>query len=133
MINGGKRMLCDACKQADRPVTDAASTPPFRKNMSYAEVELKIIRWSEARKIIPNSTPETQLLKAVSELGELADATIKEDREGIVDGVGDVMVCLVNFCALQDIDLVTCMKSAYAEIKDRKGTLMPNGVFVKSE
>lgn len=101
--------------------------------MSFAETELEIIRWSEARKIIPNSTPETQLLKAVSELGELADATIKEDREGIVDGVGDVMVCLVNFCALQDIDLVTCMKLAYAEIKNRKGTLMPNGVFVKSE
>lgn len=101
--------------------------------MSYADVEIKIIQWSEARKIIPNSTPDTQLLKAMSELGELADATIKKDREGIVDGVGDVMVCLVNFCALQDIDLVTCMKLAYAEIKNRKGTLMPNGVFVKSE
>ena len=99
--------------------------------MSYAEVELQIIRWSEARKIIPNSTPETQLLKAVSELGELADATIKKDREGIIDGVGDVMVCLVNYCALLDINLVSCIESAYNEIKDRKGTLMPNGVFVK--
>lgn len=99
--------------------------------MSYAETELDIIRWAEARKIIPNSTPDTQLLKAMSELGELADATIKKDRAGIVDGVGDVMVCLVNYCALQDINLVNCMKEAYAEIKDRKGTLMPNGVFVK--
>lgn len=100
--------------------------------MSYADVEMKIVQWAEARKIIPNSTPETQLLKAMSELGELADATIKKDHDGIVDGVGDVLVCLVNYCALQDIDLVTCMKSAYDEIKDRKGTLMPNGVFVKA-
>lgn len=99
--------------------------------MSYADVEMKIIQWSEARKIIPNSTPDTQLLKMMSELGELADATIKKDRDGIVDGVGDVMVCLVNYCALQDINLVTCMESAYSEIKNRKGTLMPNGVFVK--
>jgi NTP pyrophosphatase (non-canonical NTP hydrolase) len=99
--------------------------------MSYADVELKIIQWAEARKIIPNSTPDTQLLKAMSELGELADATIKKDRAGIIDGVGDVMVCLVNYCALQDIDLVTCIKMAYEEIKNRKGTLMPNGVFVK--
>jgi len=99
--------------------------------MSYADVQMKIIQWSEARKIIPNSTPDTQLLKAMSELGELADATIKKDRAGIVDGVGDVMVCLVNYCALQDIDLVTCMKEAYEEIKDRKGTLLPSGVFVK--
>jgi NTP pyrophosphatase (non-canonical NTP hydrolase) len=99
--------------------------------MSYQAVEIKIIQWAEARKIIPNSTPETQLLKAVSELGELADATIKKDREGIVDGVGDVMVCLVSYCALQDIDLVKCIESAYDEIKDRKGTLLANGVFVK--
>jgi len=99
--------------------------------MSYADVEMKIIQWSEARRIIPNSNPETQLLKAMSELGELADATIKKDREGVVDGVGDVMVCLINYCALQDINLVNCMEAAYSTIKDRKGTLLPNGVFVK--
>lgn len=99
--------------------------------MSYADVEMKIIQWAEARKIIPNSTPSTQLLKCMSELGELADATIKDDLESIVDGVGDVMVCLVNYCALQDINLVSCMESAYREIQDRKGTLLTNGVFVK--
>lgn len=99
--------------------------------MSYAQVEMKIIRWSEERKIIPNSTPDTQLLKAMSELGELADATIKKDREGIIDGVGDVVGCLINYCALQDIDLVTCLESAYDQIKNRKGTLLPSGVFVK--
>jgi NTP pyrophosphatase (non-canonical NTP hydrolase) len=100
--------------------------------MSYAAVELDIIRWSEARRIIPNSTPATQLLKMMSELGELADATIKQDREGVVDGVGDVMVCLINYCALQDLNLVSCIESAYEEIKDRKGMLLPNGVFVKA-
>jgi len=98
---------------------------------TYAQLEMKIVQWAEARKIIPNSTPATQLLKAMSELGELADATIKQDRLGIIDGVGDVMVCLINYCALQDIDLVTCMDVAYDEIKNRKGTLLPNGVFVK--
>jgi NTP pyrophosphatase (non-canonical NTP hydrolase) len=99
--------------------------------MSYANVEMKIIQWAEARRIIPNSTPETQLLKAVSEMGELADATIKNDQEAIVDSVGDVMVCLVNYCALQDINLVDCMEVAYDQIKNRRGTLLPNGVFQK--
>lgn len=98
---------------------------------TYASIELDIIRWAEARQIIPNSTPSTQLLKAMSELGELADATIKNDRLGIIDGMGDVMVCLINYCALQDINLVACMEIAYDEIKNRKGTLLPNGVFVK--
>jgi len=99
--------------------------------MSYANVEMRILQWAEARKIIPNSNPETQLLKAVSEMGELADATIKNDQEAIVDAVGDVMVCLVNYCALQDINLVDCMEVAYDQIKNRKGTLLPNGVFKK--
>jgi len=99
--------------------------------MSYANVEMRIIQWSEQRKIIPNSTPEVQLLKAMSEMGELADATIKKDKEAIVDAVGDVMVCLVNYCALQDISLVECMEVAYDQIKNRRGTLLPNGLFVK--
>ena len=99
--------------------------------MSYADVEIKIIQWAEARKIIPNSNPESQLLKAVSEMGELADATIKKDQEAILDSVGDVMVCLINFCALQDISLVDCMEIAYDQIKNRKGTLLPNGIFKK--
>jgi NTP pyrophosphatase (non-canonical NTP hydrolase) len=99
--------------------------------MSYADIEIKIIQWSEARRIIPNSTPEVQLLKAMSELGELADATIKKDQEAVIDAVGDVMVCLVNYCALQDINLVDCMEVAYDQIKNRKGTLLPNGLFVK--
>jgi len=98
---------------------------------SYAEIEMKILQWAEARKIIPNSTPAIQLLKAMSEMGELADATIKNDLEGIKDGVGDVMVCLINYCALQDINLIVCMYSAFRQIQDRKGTLLPNGVFVK--
>ena len=100
--------------------------------MSYANIEMKILHWSEARRIIPNSTPEIQLLKAMSEMGELADATIKNDREAIEDAVGDVMVCLVNYCALQDLNLVDCMEVAYDQIKNRKGTLLPNGLFVKS-
>jgi NTP pyrophosphatase (non-canonical NTP hydrolase) len=98
---------------------------------TFNQLQMDVLRWSEARKIIPNATPVSQLLKAVSEMGELADAENKKDRAAIKDGVGDVMVCLINYCALHDLDLVDCLSSAYQEIKDRKGTLLPNGVFVK--
>jgi hypothetical protein len=96
--------------------------------MSYADIENKIIIWAQQRRIIPNSNPESQLLKAVSEMGELADATIKKDREAVIDAV---MVCLINYCALQDINLVDCMEVAYDQIKNRRGTLLPNGIFQK--
>lgn len=99
--------------------------------MSYEMVEIEVIRWAEARKIIPNAKPYTQLLKAFSEMGELADAEIKDNMPEIKDAVGDVMVCLINYCALKDINLVECLQGSYQEIKNRKGTLMPNGVFVK--
>jgi NTP pyrophosphatase (non-canonical NTP hydrolase) len=98
---------------------------------TYQALEVDIIRWSEARKIIPNSTPHAQLLKALSEMGELADATLKGQKEEAMDAVGDVMVCLINYCALQDFNLVNCMEIAYDQIKNRKGTLLANGIFVK--
>jgi NTP pyrophosphatase (non-canonical NTP hydrolase) len=99
--------------------------------MEYRYLELEIIRWAEARKIIPNSTPVAQYLKAVSEMGELADALNKKDMAATKDAVGDTLVCLINMCALLDIDMIDCLKGAYDEIKDRKGTLLPSGVFVK--
>lgn len=100
---------------------------------SYRDIEIKILQWAEARQIIPNAKPHSQLLKAVSEMGELADAENKGDMDAIKDAVGDVVVCLINYCALRDIDLVDCLAGAYDEIKRRKGTLMPSGVFVKEE
>ena len=87
--------------------------------------------WAEARGILTNGTATAQLLKTVAEVGELADAHNKMDKTAIVDGVGDVLVCLINYCALQNLDPVQCLAIAYDEIKDRKGFLNANGVFVK--
>ena len=101
--------------------------------MSWAELEIKVIRWSEARSIIPNATPTSQLLKAVSEMGELCDAEGKRDIAAIEDAVGDVLVCLINYCALRDMDMTRCLAEAYEQIKDRRGTLMPDGTFVKAQ
>lgn len=95
------------------------------------ELIKKVEQWALDRQIIPNSNPLSQLMKTVSELGELADATLKSDRDGVVDGVGDVLVTLVIYARLQGVSLEECLASAYDTIKDRKGTLTPEGVFVK--
>lgn len=99
--------------------------------MTWNMVEMDVIRWSEKRGIIENSDSKTQLLKAFSEMGELADAINKKDRPGIIDGLGDVLVCLINVAAIEDLDLTRCLKSAYNEIKDRTGYLNKDGVFIK--
>jgi NTP pyrophosphatase (non-canonical NTP hydrolase) len=114
-----------------RPSTGVDRRTMGKRMSSYAEIEMRVVQWAEARQIIPNATSQTQLLKTVSELGELADAIIKRDRPQIIDGLGDVLVTLIVVAALEDVDLVSCLESAYNEIKDRKGTLLPSGVFVK--
>lgn len=101
--------------------------------MSWTDLEMKVLRWAEDRRIIPNATPASQLLKAVSEMGELADAEGKQDLTAIKDAVGDILVCLINYCALRDLDITQCLAGAYEQIKDRRGTLMPDGTFVKEQ
>ena len=99
--------------------------------MTYTKVELDVIRWSEARKIIPNSTPFAQAMKAVEEINELVDALREDKREDAIDAVGDTVVCLINVCALMDVNLVDCLEAAYQQIKDRKGYMNEQGIFVK--
>jgi len=99
--------------------------------MNYEELELLVIKWASDRQIIPNATPVSQLLKAVSEMGELCDAEGKKDLSAIKDAVGDIVVCLINYCALHNTNITECLTDAYNEIKDRKGILMKDGTFVK--
>lgn len=89
--------------------------------------------WAEERGIIEHSTPQAQLLKAVSELGELCDAEIKDDEWGQQDAVGDVLVCLIIYCKMKNIGVDTCLSQAYEEIKNRKGRMVQGGAFVKVE
>ena len=78
-----------------------------------------------------NSTPQAQAIKTQEELNELLDAIRSGDRAAMADAYGDILVTLVMGCACADLDLVTCFEGAYQEIKDRKGYLTPEGIFVK--
>lgn len=99
--------------------------------MSYADFEMKVIQWGEARGIVQNSTPAAQSLKTQEELDELIDAIRNNDKEAMKDAYGDILVTLIMGCACADLDLVECLASAYSEIKDRKGFLNSDGIFVK--
>ena len=101
--------------------------------MSYSELELKVIRWGEARGIVQNSTPEAQWGKTQEEVDELHEAISTNDRDAMKDAYGDILVTLIMGCACADIDLVECLGLAYNEIKDRKGYLTPDGIFVKEQ
>ena len=100
---------------------------------SYAELEMKVLMWSEQRKIVPNSTPFAQSIKAVEEINELVDALRDGNRYEAIDAIGDTVVCLINVCALMDVNLTDCLEAAYHQIKDRSGTMGADGIFYKDK
>jgi len=101
--------------------------------MSYANTEMKVIQWGEARQIVQNSTPYAQALKTKEELDELFEALLNNDREAMADAYGDLLVTMVMGCACADLDLVECFKGAYEEIKERSGTMGADGIFYKDK
>lgn len=98
---------------------------------TFQELQELIIFWSHERGIYEHSTKRAQLLKAFSEMGELADAEIKGDSEATIDAVGDVLVCLINYGWLCGFSIEFALEKAYDQIKDRKGKMVPGGAFVK--
>ena len=98
---------------------------------TFNGLQMEVIRWATARKIIPNSTPLAQAIKTAEETAELLAALSKGDIKEARDAYGDILVTLIIGAALADVDLVDCLSEAYQEIKDRKGYLTKDGIFVK--
>jgi NTP pyrophosphatase (non-canonical NTP hydrolase) len=100
---------------------------------SFAEIELNVIRWSEARGIIPHSTPKAQLIKLKEEVLELQSGIADERMDEVIDGIGDCAVVLINICALYDINFTDCLAHAYDQIKNRTGHMGADGIFHKDK
>jgi NTP pyrophosphatase (non-canonical NTP hydrolase) len=86
-------------------------------------------KWSEDRLIFKNGRRETQFLKLAEEMGELA-SNIAQNRD-VRDDLGDILVVLNNLAHMSGTTLEECLGIAYYQIKDRKGFLNGNGVFVR--
>jgi phosphoribosyl-ATP pyrophosphohydrolase len=98
---------------------------------AFNGIEINVVRWGEARGIIQNSTSAAQVIKTQEEVQELVNAIAAKDKNAIIDAIGDVMVTLTMIAAIEDIPLVNCYQAAYDEIKNRKGYLDANGLWVK--
>lgn len=95
------------------------------KTLTWNDFVKNVQAWAKERGIYEHSTVEAQLLKALSELGELADAVIKNDSEGIKDAIGDVAVCWVNHTTMNGGDPVHVHigKSGFSSDKDDMGLI----------
>lgn len=93
------------------------------------KLEENVLTWANDRGLLKNSTASQQFLKLVSEMGELADNLAK--GKCVKDDIGDCLVVLTVIANLKGTNLKECLGVAWDDIKDRKGFLNENGVFVK--
>ena len=89
-----------------------------------------IRQWAKERGLYDHGDPKTQSLKLVEEVGEICRATLKEDHDEVIDGIGDAVVVLTNLAELHGVSIEECIASAYGVISKRTGKMV-NGTFKK--
>ena len=78
----------------------------------------RVIEICTAWDLYNNTTEEKQILKFYTELGEYADAVLRDDRDAIIDAIGDMAVCLINAKKMQEFEhpySTVCMHDSFCE------------------
>lgn len=92
----------------------------------------KIRQWAKDKGIIQNGDMKTQTVKCMEEVGELSKAVLHQNKDEIIDAIGDIIVVLTSLAEMNDVKIEQCIQSAYDVIKDRKGKMINNN-FVKEK
>jgi len=101
------------------------------KNPCECMSQFDLIReWAHERGLYDKGDVKTQTLKLMEEAGEICRAVLKDDKEQIIDGIGDCVVVLTNLAELNNVSIEDCIDAAYDEIKNRKGKMV-NGTYKK--
>lgn len=95
------------------------------------EIFSNIRTWAENKGIFEKGDVKTQYIKLQEEAGELAKALLNNDKEEIIDAIGDCVVVLTNLSKLAGYNIEDCILSAYNVINKRTGKMI-NGTFVKN-
>jgi len=101
------------------------------KNPCECMSQFDLIReWAQERGLYDKGDVKTQTLKLMEEAGEICRAVLKDDKEQIIDGIGDCVVVLTNLAELNNVSIEDCIDAAYEEISNRTGKMV-NGTFKK--
>ena len=73
-----------------------------------------------------------QCNKTMEEVVELSDAILFDDKEEIIDALGDIYVTILIQAEMQGLKLEDCIASAYNVISKRTGKMV-DGQFVKDK
>ena len=120
------------CYIYNKAMSEAGPFKKYKENSSKPIIFDKIRKWGTDKGILNKGDAKTQLIKLYEETGELSQAVLKNNKEDIIDAVGDIVVVLTNFAELAGSNIEDCIQSAYDEISNRTGKMI-NGTFVKDE
>lgn len=97
---------------------------------NFDELITNVIGWADDKNILKSENAPKQMLKVMEEVGETAGALAKNNKDELVDGIGDSFVTLIILSMQLGVHPSECLEAAWNEIKDRKGETK-NGVFIK--
>jgi NTP pyrophosphatase (non-canonical NTP hydrolase) len=123
----------NSCYIYNKAMAEAGEFQKLSEEKLYSHNDqFELIReWAKIRGIYDKGDAKTQLIKLYEESGELSQAILKNDKEGIIDAIGDSVVVLTNLAHLVGVNIEDCIQSAYDEISNRTGRMI-NGTFVKN-
>ena len=98
--------------------------------MSYRELESKVNEWAKDKGILDKGTPLAQSEKTLEEAQEIKDALLSNDRDELIDALGDTLVTIIIQAKMNNLDLLDCLDAAYGVISKRSGDMV-DGTFVK--
>jgi len=106
----------------------------IKANEKQTELEIfkNIRNWAKQKGIFKKGDVKTQYVKLQEEAGELAKALLTNDKEEIIDAIGDCVVVLTNLSKLAGYNIEDCILSAYNVINKRTGKMV-DGTFVKDK
>lgn len=109
---------------------DSVNIIELEEEKSSLDILIKNVQgWSVDRKL-DKANPDKQIIKLLEEFGELARGVLKDDKELVVDSLGDMLVVLIILHQQLGLTLEKTLQVAWEEIKNRKGETK-NGVFIK--
>lgn len=105
----------------------------MNKKQNINELVSLIIQWGEPKGLTSprpmlNSWPQFE--KVQEEVTEIARSIVNNDKDELIDAIGDTFVTITLLAEQNGLDIAECIAAAYNEIKNRTGRT-ENGKFIK--
>ena len=126
---GMKERSYECCDEYNPCTCEPQFSKRINKHLEPSQFDL-IRAWADERGLYDKGDVKTQTLKLMEEAGEICKATLKEDHDEVIDGIGDCVVVLTNLAYLNGVTIEDCIQAAYDVISKRTGKMV-NGTFKK--